>query len=211
MIGVHASLSAGNLRATLIDFRHRFPDVETCLVDGSSDHLISDLAASAIDIAFVAEGSRVWRDKSLPVWSERVILALPDDHPLTRRDTVHWTDLRNEAILLPLHGPGPEFLNMLVRKIGCPDPCRLLRHDASLDRFLTLVGAGWGMLLALEGATGASYPGVTFREIHDDEGPARLGFYAYWRQTNSNPSLRSFRGILRERYPDLAGDPPLAG
>jgi DNA-binding transcriptional LysR family regulator len=42
-IGVHSSLSAGNLRATLIDHRRRFPDVEMHLVDGSSDHLISDL------------------------------------------------------------------------------------------------------------------------------------------------------------------------
>jgi len=36
-IGVHASLSAGNLRATLIEYRRRFPDVEAHLVDGSSD------------------------------------------------------------------------------------------------------------------------------------------------------------------------------
>ena len=54
-IGVHASLSAGNLRATLMDHRRTFPDVEIHLVDGSSDHLISDLANSAIDVAFVAE------------------------------------------------------------------------------------------------------------------------------------------------------------
>jgi DNA-binding transcriptional LysR family regulator len=43
--GVHASLSAGNLRATLIEHRRRFPDVQTHRVDGSSDHLISDLAS----------------------------------------------------------------------------------------------------------------------------------------------------------------------
>jgi DNA-binding transcriptional LysR family regulator len=47
-IGVHASLSAGNLRATLIEHCRRFPDVEVHLVDGSSDHLISDLASSAV-------------------------------------------------------------------------------------------------------------------------------------------------------------------
>jgi DNA-binding transcriptional LysR family regulator len=31
-IGVHASLAAGNLRATLVDHRHRFPDVELALL-----------------------------------------------------------------------------------------------------------------------------------------------------------------------------------
>ena len=77
-IGVHASLSAGNLRATLIEFRRRFPNVETCLLDGSSDHLISDLVSSAIDVAFVVEGNPRWSGRSLPVWSERVVVALPE-------------------------------------------------------------------------------------------------------------------------------------
>ncbi len=206
-IGVHASLSAGNLRATLLDHRRRFPDVETHLVDGSSDHLISDLASSAIDVAFVAENNPRWNDKSLSVWSERVVVALPEDHPLSSRDAVHWGELRHETLLLPQRGPGPEFLKLLVSKVGCSDPCRLLRHDVALDRFLTLVGAGWGILLALEGATGAVYPGVTFREVHDAEGPTRLNFRAYWRQVNCNPSLRPFLGLLRERYPDLLADP----
>ena len=35
-IGIHASFSAGNLRATLAEHRHRFPEVETHLIDGSS-------------------------------------------------------------------------------------------------------------------------------------------------------------------------------
>lgn len=63
------------------------------------------------------------------------------------------------------------------------------------------------MLLALEGATGANYPGVTFREVHDAEGPTRLSFRAYWRHANSNPSLRPFLDLLRERYPDLSAAP----
>jgi DNA-binding transcriptional LysR family regulator len=71
-IGIHAALSAGNLRATLVDHRRRFPDVETHLVDGSSDHLISDVASSAIDVAFMAQNHPGRDDRSLSVWSERV-------------------------------------------------------------------------------------------------------------------------------------------
>jgi DNA-binding transcriptional LysR family regulator len=204
-IGVHASLSAGNLRATLVDHRQRFPEVEMQLVDGSSDHLISDAASSAIDVAFVAENHPERGAKSLSVWSERVVVALPEDHPKASLDVVHWSDLRNEALLLPQRGPGPEFLKLFVTKVGNSDPCHLFRHDVGLDRLLTLVGAGWGILLALEGATGAAYPGVTYREVHDTNGPTRLSFRAHWRQENCNPSLAPFLDILRERYPDLSG------
>jgi len=125
-IGVHTSLSAGNLRATLIEHRSRFPDVEAHLVDGSSDHLISDLASAAIDVAFVVEDNPRWHDKSLSVWSERVAVALPDRHVLASRDIVHWSELRHEPLLLPQRGPGPEFLKLLVAKVGCSDPCRRL-------------------------------------------------------------------------------------
>lgn len=204
-IGVHASISAGNLRATLLDHRHRFPDVEMHLVDGSRDHLISDLANSAIDVAFVAEGNPRWNDRTLSVWSERVVLALPETHPLSARDAVHWSELKHEVFLLPQRGPGPEFLTLLISKIGYADPPQLHRHDVGLDRLLTLVSAGWGVLLAMEGATGATYPSVIFREVHDAEGPTRLNFRAHWRQANGNPSLRPFLDMLRERYPDITG------
>ncbi|MCP3418650.1 LysR family transcriptional regulator [Bradyrhizobium brasilense] len=206
-IGVHASFSAGNLRATLLDHRHRFPDVDRQLVDGSRDHLISDLASSVIDVAFVAEPAPRWSDRSLLLWSERVVVALPQTHRLTARDVVHWSELREEALLSSQHGPAPELLKLLISKMGGSDPCRLLYHDLALDRLLTLVGADWGVLLALEGATGAAYQGVTFREVHDAEGPTRLSFRAYWRQDNCNPSLRPFLDLLRERYPDLSAAP----
>lgn len=42
-IGVCTSLSAGNLRATLIEHRRHFPDVEMGLDDASSERLISRL------------------------------------------------------------------------------------------------------------------------------------------------------------------------
>jgi DNA-binding transcriptional LysR family regulator len=80
-----------------------------------------------------------------------------------------------------------------------------MRLDAGLDRLLTLVGAGWGLLLALEGATGATFPGVTFRQVYDDDGATWVGFCACWRQSNGNPSLRAFLDILHERYPDFPG------
>lgn len=207
-IGVHASLSAGNLRATLLEHHRRFPAIETHLVDGTSDHLISDLESSAIDVAFIAAGNTNFQGRSLAIWSERVVAALPEQHPLTAREFILWSELRGESLLLPQRGPGPELLELLIAKIGCQNPCPISRHDVGLDRLLTLVGAGRGIVMVLEGATGATYPGVTFREIHDRDGPTRLNFRAYWRQENCNPSLAPFLKTLQERYPDFSVESP---
>ncbi|WP_370118207.1 LysR family transcriptional regulator [Bradyrhizobium sp. USDA 329] len=203
-VGIHTSLSAGNLRATLLEHRDRFPDVDRRMVEEASDHLIAHLASSTIDVAIVAEPNPKWSDRSLLLWSERVVAALPANHLLTGRDVVHWGELRREPLLMSQRGPGPELLKLLISKLGPSDPCTLLRHEVGLDRLLSLVGVGWGILLALESATGASYPGVTFREVHDTNGPTRLSFHAYWRKANGNPSLRPFLDLLRERYPDLS-------
>ena len=205
-IGVHTSLSAGNLRATLIEHHRRFPAVRRFLVDGTSDHLLRDLASSNVDIAFLIVGDQRWDDRQLPVWSERVVAALSEDHPLAPNETICWEALKGESILLPLRGPGAELRNLLEEKIGPSALSNLQHHDVSLDRLLTLAGAGSGILLALEGATGVIYRGVVFREVHGSKGPERLNFRALWRQENHNPSLRLFLDVLQERYPDLCAD-----
>lgn len=202
-LGIQCSFSAGNLRATLTDYRRRYPNIDLRLADGSSDHLISDLARSTIDIAFIAEDDSRWDDKTLPVWSERIVVAIPELHLLSRQNVIHWHDLQHEAIFMSQCGPGRQLAELLARKIGHRNACRLLHQNAGLDRLLTMVGSGWGLLLALEGATGAVYPGVVFREVHDAEGVTRLNFRALWRQANGNPSLRPFLSILVDRYPDL--------
>lgn len=206
-IGVYASFSTGNLRATLMEHRRRFPDVETYTVDGARDRLLSELSANAIDVAIMSACSPCWDDRTLPLWSERVIVALPDHHPLSSCAMIHWSDLSNERLLIPQRGPGQELEKVLVAKLHYLDPQSILHQDVGLDRLLSLVGAGYGLLPVLEGATGAQYDGVVYREIHDDSGPTRLNFIACWRQTNSNPTLGPFLGMLRERYPDLSAPP----
>ena len=202
-VGVHSSLSVGNLRSTLVEHRRRVPEVSIGLVDGSCDRLMGDLMNSTLDVAFVVDPDLRWHGKFLPVWTERVVVALPESHALASRDVVHWRELKNETVLLPLRGASAEFSKLLSVKIGSLGDCNIRRQDVSLDRLLTLVGIDLGILLALEGATGVSYPGVVFRQLHDDDGPTRLAFHAIWRQENSSPPLRRFLDLLRERYPDF--------
>lgn len=58
--------------------------------------------------------------------------------------------------------------------------------------------------MALEGATGATYPGVVFREVREAGSPARMSIRALWRHANGKPSLPPFLNLLRDRYPDLS-------
>ncbi len=160
-----------------------------------------------MDIAIMTTACLNWDDQVLPLWSERVIVALPELHPLGHNRVIRWLELANERVLLPHHGPGPELERLLAAKLHGSGSQRVSHHEVGLDRLLSLVSAEFGVLLMLEGATGMHHEGVVYREVHDNDGPTRLNFMAYWRQSNSNPTLARFLAMLRERYPDLSTPP----
>lgn len=203
-IGVSTSFSTGNLRATLIEYQRRYPEVDVRAADGPRDRLLSDLAINALDIVIAPGGSSGWNDRAQPLWSERVIIAVPDRHQLAERGAIHWPELARERILLPQNGPGQELERLLTAKLNSLGSQSILHQATGLDQLLSLVDAGYGVLLMLEGATGFRYEGVLYREVHDDDGPTRLNLAAYWRQANANPTLAPFLELLRERYPDLS-------
>lgn len=203
-IGVYVSLATGNLRATLAEYHRRFPDVDIYTVDGNRDQLLYALANNAVDVAVMTAKHAGWDDRVLPLWSERVIVALHAHHRLGEKDPIYWAEIAGEPILVSQNGPGPELERLLISKLGDYGARRLLHQESGLDRLLSLVAAEYGTLLMLEGATGAHYDDVIYREIHDGDGSTRLNFAAYWRRANGNPTLAPFLAMLRQRYPDLS-------
>ncbi|WP_267215933.1 LysR family transcriptional regulator [Chelatococcus asaccharovorans] len=206
-IGVYASLTTGNMYATLAEHHRRYPEVDVHIVDGGHDRLFGALMAKSIDIAIMTRSSPNWDDRCLLLWSERVVAAIPDGHLLCQRTAVEWPELAGERILLTSQGPGPELEHLLMAKSRSISYRHALYQEAGVDRLLSLVSAGHGISLVLEGATGLRYEGVTYREVHENGEPTRLPFFAYWQRECSNPAAPPFLEMLRERYPDLSADP----
>ncbi|MFY9657869.1 MAG: LysR family transcriptional regulator [Methylocystis sp.] len=203
-IGVNASLAAGNLRATLAEYHRRFPEVDIHTIDGAQERLLFDLTAGIVDVVIMTTSCPSWEYRKLPLWSERVIAALPDGHSLCEKPAIQWADLAGHPLLVKQRGSDPEMRRLIAAKLDTFGAQRLLHQDVSFDQLPSLAGAGIGISLMLEGATGARYDGVVYREIRDNEEPTRFNFAAYWSDANKNPALGAFLDILRERYPDLS-------
>ena len=212
-IGFYTSLSAGNLRASLVEYGHRFPEVEISTVEGSRRRLFDGIQNSTIDIAIVTGEPASDCNQSMMLWSERIIVALPEDHPLAANEIIYWTDLKRERFLLSERDPGPEIQDILVAKLSSPgDLPDVVRHDVSPENIKSLVGAGRGVSLMCEACMGASYAGVVYREARDGNGSTRIGYRAYWRDGNENPALLNFIRLLQERCPPVAnGNGPRGG
>jgi hypothetical protein len=134
---------------------------------------------NAVDVAIMTNCRSGWDDRALSLWTKRVIVALPERHPLIEHGAASWRQLANERLILPLHGPGPELKSLLGAKLNGDKSHRVLHQECGLDRLLSLVSAEYGVMLMLEGGTGLKQEGVVYRDIQEDTEPTRLGFTAY--------------------------------
>lgn len=201
-IGFCTSISTGNLRATLEEFKKRLPEVEMTTMERSRQRLMTALRSGTLDVV-ISPGRPLPRDtRARLLWSERILISLPQDHTLSARDVIYWTDLRGETILLSQYDPGRELEDLLIAKLVLPDDRpKIERHDVSRGIIKSLISMGIGVSLVMESDIGASLTGLTYRELQDGAGPSRLDFYAHWRDDNENSALKRFLSLLAERYP----------
>lgn len=201
-IGFYTSLSAGNLRAALVEYSQRFSQIEVAMLEGSRSLLTTALRNRAIDVAIVTGERALLGSKSMPLWSERILVVLPENHRLVAGQTVSWTDLHGETLLLSRRDPGPAMQECVIAKlISSDDRPRIVWHDVSRESIESLVGASLGIALTLEGSLGTNSDGVVHREIRDGAGSARIGLSVSWWEDNKNPALLNFLNLLKRRYP----------
>lgn len=199
--GFCTSLSAGNLQASLLAFKERFPQIALVTVERSRTRLAAALRNGVLDVLIVTGSLPLLDNKEMALWSERVLLALPHDHPLAARETVCWADLRGETLLLSHYDPGIELEDLLISKLETPeDRPRIERHDVSRVIIKSLISMRTGVGLVLESDMGANFTGLVYRELRDGTGPSHFDFSAYWRADNKNPALQEFLNLLSERY-----------
>ena len=201
-VGFYMSLSAGHLRASLLDYTARHPAVTVNAVEGARAHLFAELESGALDIAIVSGDTDRRTAVVLPLWADRIMLALPEQHRLAAHDVVYWTDLMGERFLLSCRDPGPEIQDLLTANLAAPGDRPLVEsHDVSRETILSMVGIGRGVSLLCEAGTGASYPGVVYREVREGNSPCWIGQSACWRENNANPALLRFVDLLKARHP----------
>lgn len=201
-VGFHTSLSAGNLRTTLVDYQKRFSQIDVSLKESSRVRLVTALRNGLLDIAIITGDQPLLGNQVMPHWSERILLVLLEGHPLAGKDVVYWTDLRAETVLLSQYDPGREIEDLLMSKLISPeDRPKIARHDVSRGIIKSLIAAGLGVSLVTESDIGANFSGLTYRELRDGTGPSRVGFSAHWRSDNDNPALANLLKLLGERYP----------
>lgn len=201
-VGFSTSLSAGHLRAVIRDFVTRYPDVTVRAVETGFEALTRGLLNRTLDVAIIAgelDGDRI---SNQLLWPERLMVGLPETHPLAGKDRIYWTDLRQETFVFTARDPGPDASDQVRARLRDPGHSpNIVMQDINRENILNMVSLGGYVTLVAETAVGAHHPGVVLREIHDLAGLAHVDFRASWHVDNDNPVLRRFFRIIGERHP----------
>nr|WP_313533810.1 LysR family transcriptional regulator [Brucella anthropi] len=201
VVGFYKSLSSGRLRLALHEFRQSHPAIEVEPIEASYLELRAGVLAGAIDAAVIlGDTGRFNVLNSVTLWSEELLVALPENHPLAEMPVIYWPELKGERFLISYHDPGPDIRNILLRHLAAPsDHPEIVTRRLSLESILSEVGSGQGISLQCDSVSSMAGLGVVYRPVHDGSGSTRLGYVACWRPDNTNPVLKTFLDALKPK------------
>lgn len=194
-IGIFSTLASGFLHELLNTFERDHPAVEIELIDGNpAEHIVS-VRQLRLDLSFIASTSTPSDCDTVHLWNERMFLALPKEHDLTKRDAIDWPDIASELFIVSATTPGPEVHEYLMQHFA-EYGRRPEIHPQHVGRnnLMTLVAIGRGLTIISEATTAAQYPGVVYRPIRGEVMP----FSAVWSPHNDNPACRRLLSMARQ-------------
>ena len=196
-MGVHGLIPHSFLANLIGRYRNDYPGIDLEIAEGTAREAITQLRAGHLDIAFVVGTPDLPDCRSRRVWTEPLVVALSDRHPLAEQEYVIWADIAGETFLVRPGGPGPQVHDhILLRLAGRWPAPAILRIGVERASLLSMVGQGFGVTLLGEASSLLPVAGVRFLPIADE--PELIVFSAVWSPFNQSAALRNLLDLADE-------------
>ena len=193
-IGIATALSWNGLVAkSFREFRRRQPEVALELHHLVSIHQIEAIVAGRLDAGFAAGLLPLSDD--LASWQfaqDRMILAMPQGHPLTKRKRVFLRDLRNMPFVWFPRWANSVFYDQMMQACvrgGLKAP-RIVQEATDRDTIMSLVQCRVGLAWVNETVRWRIPRGVVLVPVVDMN--VQLPFNLVWKKDNTSPLLQKF-------------------
>ena len=197
-VGLYSSIAAGFLAELLGQFRELHPAVDLQIAEGRARDAIREVREARLDVAFVVGVPPAGDCHSKSLWTEALLVALPERHPLAGAESVRWPELAGEPFLARGGGAGPQVHDHIVLRLaGNWSQPQIQRFDVAHDTLMSMVAQGYGITLTSEAAAQVSFPGVVFRPILDE--PEPITFSALWSPHNRSQALLNLLALAQRK------------
>lgn len=198
-IGIFGSAILDTIPAMLLAFRREFPDVKVILHNMSKDAQIAALRQRRIDIGFNRFIEPADDIANEIVLTERILVALNDNHPLAQLEAVPFQILNDNPVIVFPTGPRPSFIdkvmNMCHQKGFTP---QIAQEVGNTLTGVALVASNFGVCVVPESASKLALPGVVYRPVLDPPDDSGVDLNCIYRMDDSSPLLMSFLRTVRE-------------
>jgi DNA-binding transcriptional LysR family regulator len=178
-------------------FRQRFPKVELVLEELSPTEQVERLRLGEIQVGFFRSVSDDEALKFEWILEERLVMALPETHPLARQKGVHLAKLSQDSFVLFPRAIGPGFYDLIVsqcRRAGFSP--RVALEASNMQTIVSLVAAGLGVALVPASCQNFRRVGVMYKAIREPGPKAKMA--VAWRRGDRSPVLHAFLDVVRE-------------
>ena len=193
-IGIATAISWHGLVVNAFrEFRRRQPGVELVLHHMVSVHQVEAVLADRLDLGFAAAVTPWHKDLAHRQFAlDRMVLAVPKGHPLTKRERVRLRDLRSAPFIWFHRWVNPAFHDQMMEACargGLSAP-RIVQEATDRDTVLGLVQCRIGVAWVTESTRWHCPRGIVLLPIADMN--VRLPFHLIWRKDNFSPALMGF-------------------
>lgn len=182
------------LRELLSCWRERHHGVLLTLWEMSDRDIEIAMRERRIDIAVMVRHEQ-WSDStSLPLYRERLLVAIPHSHFMLRQDTLGWEDLRKETLLVQGWDNSQAAREFYTSLVGTG--ARFHVHASSKQCILALVAAGFGITVVTESQSEVSFPRIAYRMIREEN--AWIQVELVWNPEIEDPVVGRFVAFMRD-------------
>jgi len=197
-MGFTAGSSYRHLPRLLAYSSRELKELEIVLEEMVTVQQVEALQANQIDLALGRQQPNQPDLDGLCIAREQLLLAVPEDHSLARKNTVTLDDLRSEPIVTFSPKDGFYFyalIDSIFRRHNLQPT--YVQHVSQIHSMLALVSAGLGVALVPETAEALHFDGVALRRIKMP--PVHADLYLVWKKSNTNPAVKTFVQLIRKR------------
>jgi DNA-binding transcriptional LysR family regulator len=196
-VGCFASICRDRLADELLVFSRSRPEVDIGVHEMQRGALLPALRSGDLSLA-VLPGNPEPGTHSIGLWHDRVLVAMPPDHPLSASSTIRPDALRDEIFLTSQQQFGGDMHRFLAQRILPAGPALTTTIiDLGPAKILDRVAQRAGIALISDNHEELSDGGIVVRPV--DAHGAQFPVRAYWTEEDPAEPLAGLIASLKAR------------